>query len=228
MRGTRSPQLLSPPGGSMLVGKRILRTALIAGSALGLAAGGTVLALTSGSRAGRHRCARRGVPLLSTPPACRPARTGPTTPPTGGLRATTRRPTTADPARDSRGRPTAPAPAARAGARARARVRARPGSGTGTGSASGLLFSPYKDVTINMNWNTDQMQSAVEGTAIPVVGSGSLVSTVRTEAARDHARVRHRSLRQRELGRCPGCQLGGRERSAAAERRPELRRLDRR
>jgi len=40
-----------------------------------------------------------------------------------------------------------------------------------------LLFSPYKDVTINMNWNTDQMQSAVEGTAIPVVGSGSLVST---------------------------------------------------
>jgi hypothetical protein len=47
---------------------------------------------------------------------------------------------------------------------------------TGTGSASGLLFSPYKDVTINMNWNTDQMQSAAEGTAIPVVGSGSLVS----------------------------------------------------
>jgi hypothetical protein len=27
-----------------------------------------------------------------------------------------------------------------------------------------------------MNWNTDQMQSAVEGSAIPVVGSGSLVS----------------------------------------------------
>jgi hypothetical protein len=41
---------------------------------------------------------------------------------------------------------------------------------------SGLLFSPYKDVTINMNWNTYQMQSAVEGSAIPVVGSGSVVS----------------------------------------------------
>ena len=41
---------------------------------------------------------------------------------------------------------------------------------------SGLLFSPYKDVTINMNWNTDQMQSAVTGTDLPVVGSGSLVS----------------------------------------------------
>ncbi|WP_245594294.1 carbohydrate-binding protein [Actinospica robiniae] len=48
---------------------------------------------------------------------------------------------------------------------------------TGTGSASGLVFSPYKDVTINMNWNTYQMQSAVEGSAIPVVGSGSLVTT---------------------------------------------------
>ena len=50
------------------------------------------------------------------------------------------------------------------------------GGGTGTGSVSGLLFSPYKDVTINMNWNTDQMQSAVSGTALPVVGSGSVVS----------------------------------------------------
>jgi hypothetical protein len=50
------------------------------------------------------------------------------------------------------------------------------GTGTGTGSVSGLLFSPYKDVTINMNWNTYQMQSAVTGSDLPVVGSGSLVS----------------------------------------------------
>ncbi|MCF3960354.1 carbohydrate-binding protein [Streptomyces fuscigenes] len=48
--------------------------------------------------------------------------------------------------------------------------------GTGTGSVSGLLFSPYKDVTINMNWNTNQMQSAAGGSVQPVVGSGSLVS----------------------------------------------------
>ena len=41
---------------------------------------------------------------------------------------------------------------------------------------SGLLFSPYKDVTINMNWNTYQMQSAVEGSDLPVVGASSLVS----------------------------------------------------
>ena len=50
------------------------------------------------------------------------------------------------------------------------------GTGTGTGSTSGLLFSPYKDVTINMNWNTYQMQSAASGSVLPVVGSGSLVS----------------------------------------------------
>src|SRR6266704_3296150 len=39
------------PGGSMQVGKRIVRTALIAGSALGLTAGGAVLALASGPAA---------------------------------------------------------------------------------------------------------------------------------------------------------------------------------
>ncbi|MEY9895325.1 chitinase [Catenulispora sp. MAP12-49] len=50
------------------------------------------------------------------------------------------------------------------------------GTGGGTGGVSGLLLSPYKDVTVNMNWNTYQMQSAVTGSALPVVGSGSLVS----------------------------------------------------
>ncbi|QMU69702.1 ricin-type beta-trefoil lectin domain protein [Streptacidiphilus sp. P02-A3a] len=46
----------------------------------------------------------------------------------------------------------------------------------GSTPVSGLLFSPYKDVTINMNWNTYQMQSAASGSVLPVVGSGSLVS----------------------------------------------------
>jgi chitinase len=50
------------------------------------------------------------------------------------------------------------------------------GSAAGPRSATGLLFSPYKDVTINMNWNTYQMQSAVEGSDLPVVGPDSLVS----------------------------------------------------
>ncbi|MBB3228896.1 hypothetical protein FHW69_003544 [Luteibacter sp. Sphag1AF] len=41
-----------------------------------------------------------------------------------------------------------------------------------------LLFSPYKDVTINLNWNTNSMQTAASGTVLPVVGSGSFYSTV--------------------------------------------------
>lgn len=48
---------------------------------------------------------------------------------------------------------------------------------TPPGTGANLLFSPYKDVTVNLNWNTNVMQSAVTGSAIPVVGSGGLVST---------------------------------------------------
>ncbi|MFC5526342.1 carbohydrate-binding protein [Rhodanobacter ginsengisoli] len=51
------------------------------------------------------------------------------------------------------------------------------GTGGGSGSADGLLFSPYKDVTINLDWNTNTMRSAVTGTPIPLVGSGGLVAT---------------------------------------------------
>jgi len=55
------------------------------------------------------------------------------------------------------------------------------GGGTGPtnppGTGSNLVFSPYKDVTINLNWNTNVMQTAAAtGTPIPVVGSGSLKS----------------------------------------------------
>jgi hypothetical protein len=42
MRGAESPERFSPSGGSVQVGRRILRTALIAGSALGLTADGSV------------------------------------------------------------------------------------------------------------------------------------------------------------------------------------------
>lgn len=58
-----------------------------------------------------------------------------------------------------------------------------PGGGGGGGNppappAGGFLFSPYKDVTINLNWNTNVMRTAAAGgSPIPVVGSGSLVST---------------------------------------------------
>ncbi|MET3453235.1 carbohydrate-binding protein [Curtobacterium sp. 1544] len=53
-----------------------------------------------------------------------------------------------------------------------------PGTGGSGGTASGLVFSPYKDVTVNLDWNTNVMNTAVTGTRIPVVGSSnSLVST---------------------------------------------------
>ncbi|MHA6203040.1 carbohydrate-binding protein [Dyella soli] len=65
------------------------------------------------------------------------------------------------------------------------------GGGTGGGGTGGgggptnppgtgahLVFSPYKDVTINLNWNTNVMQTAAAtGSSIPVVGSGSLKSS---------------------------------------------------
>ena len=58
------------------------------------------------------------------------------------------------------------------------------GGGTGgggttnpPGTGANLLFSPYKDITINLNWNTNVMQTATAtGSSIPVVGSGSLKS----------------------------------------------------
>ncbi|WNL45724.1 carbohydrate-binding protein [Dyella sp. BiH032] len=57
------------------------------------------------------------------------------------------------------------------------------GSGGGTpppppGTGANLLFSPYKDATINLNWNTNTMQTAAAtGTPIPLVGSGSLYAS---------------------------------------------------
>ncbi|MCX7113558.1 MAG: cellulose-binding protein [Proteobacteria bacterium] len=38
-----------------------------------------------------------------------------------------------------------------------------------TGNNAGLLFSPYKDVTVNMNWNTNVMSTAVLGTPSPLL-----------------------------------------------------------
>ena len=50
-------------------------------------------------------------------------------------------------------------------------------SSSSGGGSSSLLFSPYKDITVSFNWNTNVMQTAITGTTIPLVGSGSLVST---------------------------------------------------
>jgi hypothetical protein len=159
----------------MQVGRRILRTALIAGSALGLTAGGTVLAVASGA-----------VAQAST--TCAAAWSSTTVYTAGdqasedGINYTANWWTEGnDPATNNggsgSGEPWTSDGACTGGSGSSGGGGGSgSGSGSGTGSVSGLLFSPYKDVTINMNWNTYQMQTAVEGSDIPVVGSGSLVS----------------------------------------------------
>ncbi len=159
----------------MHVGRRTLRTALIAGSTLALAAGGSVLALASG-------------PAAQASTACVAAWSS-TAVYTAGQQASENGINYSanwwtqgnDPATNNggpgSGQPWTSNGACTGGSGGSPSPSPSPSpTSTGTGSASGLLFSPYKDVTINMNWNTDQMQSAVEGTAVPVVGSGSLVS----------------------------------------------------
>jgi len=159
----------------MQVGRRILRTVLIAGSALGLTASGSVLALASWSTA-----------QAST--ACAAAWSSSTVYTAGeqasenGINYTANWWTQGnDPATNNggsgSGQPWTSDGACTGGSGSGGGGGSGSGGGGGTtGSASGLLFSPYKDVTINMNWNTDEMQSAVTGTDLPVVGSGSLVS----------------------------------------------------
>ena len=157
----------------MQVGRRILRTALIAGSALGLTAGGSVLALASG-------------PAAQASTACAAAWSSTTVYTAGeqasenGINYTANWWTQGnDPATNNGGSGSGQpwtSDGSCTGGSGSGSGGSGSGSGSGTGSVSGLLFSPYKDVTINMNWNTDQMQSAVKGTDLPVVGSGSLVS----------------------------------------------------
>ena len=159
----------------MQVRRRILQTALIAGSALGLTAGGSVLAGTTGPAA-----------LAST--ACAAAWSSTAVYTAGdqasedGINYTANWWTQGnDPATNNggsgSGEPwTSDGSCTGGSGGGGGGGGGSGGGGSGTGSVSGLLFSPYKDVTINMNWNTYQMQSAVEGSDLPVVGSGSLVS----------------------------------------------------
>jgi chitinase len=157
----------------MVVGRRILRTALIAGSALGLTAGGSFLALAFG-------------PAAQASTACAAAWSSTTVYTAGdqasedGINYTANWWTEGnDPATNNGGSGSGQpwtSDGSCTGGGSGSGSGGGSGSGSGTGSVSGLLFSPYKDVTINMNWNTDQMQSAVEGSDLPVVGSGSLVS----------------------------------------------------
>jgi chitinase len=156
----------------MKVGRRILRTALIAGSALGLAAGGSVLALASGPAQAATACAAAWSSSAVYTAGMQASENG--TNYTANWWTQGNDPATNNGGSGS-GQPWTSNGACTGGSGSGGGSGGGSGSG-GSGSVSGLLFSPYKDVTINMNWNTDQMQSAVEGTAIPVVGSGSLVS----------------------------------------------------
>ncbi len=154
----------------MQVRRRILRTALIAGSALGLTTGGSVLALASG-------------PAAQAATACAAAWSSTTVYTAGeqasenGINYTANWWTQGnDPATSNGGSGSGQPWTSDGSCTGGSGGGGGGGGGGGTGSVSGLLFSPYKDVTINMNWNTDEMQSAVEGSDLPVVGSGSLVS----------------------------------------------------
>src|ERR1700733_12337204 len=167
----------------MKFGRRILRTALITGSALGLTAGGSVLALASGPAAQASTACAAAWSSTAVYTAGNQASenginytanwwTQGNNPATNNGGSGSGQPWTSDGScTGGSGSGPSPSPSPSASSSSGS------GTGTGTGSVSGVLFSPYKDVTINMNWNTDQMQSAVEGSAIPVVGSGSVVST---------------------------------------------------
>ncbi|HXB49968.1 MAG TPA: carbohydrate-binding protein, partial [Streptosporangiaceae bacterium] len=158
----------------MKVGRRILRKALIAGSALGLTAGGSVLALAAGPAQEATACAAAWSSTAVYTAGMQASENG--TNYTANWWTQGNDPATNNGGSGS-GQPWTSNGACTGGSGSGGGSGGGSGSGgSGTGSVSGLLFSPYKDVTINMNWNTDEMQSAVEGTAIPVVGSGSLVS----------------------------------------------------
>jgi hypothetical protein len=156
----------------MKVGRRILRKTLIAGSALGLTVGGSVLALAAGPAQAATACAAAWSSSAVYTAGMQASENG--TNYTANWWTQGNDPATSNGGSGS-GQPWTSNGACTGGSGSGGGSGGGSGSG-GSGSVSGLLFSPYKDVTINMNWNTDQMQSAVEGTAIPVVGSGSLVS----------------------------------------------------
>src|ERR1700724_2487686 len=141
----------------MKVGRRILRTVLIAGAALGLTAGGSVLALASGPAQAATACAAAWSSTAVYTAGMQASENGTNytanwwtqgkDPATNNGGPGSGEPWTSNGACTG-GSPPPPAPST------------PPPTSTGTGSPSGLLFSPYKDVTINLNWNTNQMQSA--------------------------------------------------------------------
>ncbi|MDI5961538.1 hypothetical protein POF50_001945 [Streptomyces sp. SL13] len=155
----------------MRVGRRILRKALIAGSVLGLTVGGSAFAAAATPAAQpATTCAAAWSSTTAYTASQQASENG--TNYTANYWTQGNNPATSSGGSGS-GQPWTSNGACTGGSSGGG---GGTGTGTGTGSVSGLLFSPYKDVTINMNWNTYQMQSAASGAVLPVVGSGSLVS----------------------------------------------------
>ncbi|PJI84835.1 carbohydrate-binding protein [Luteimicrobium subarcticum] len=53
-----------------------------------------------------------------------------------------------------------------------------PTSTGGTGVGSGFVFSPYKDITVSMDWNTNTLRTNAGGSMQPLVGTNSFFSNV--------------------------------------------------
>src|SRR3984957_6472522 len=139
----------------MKVGRRILRTVLIAGAALGLTAGGSVLALASGPAQAATACAAAWSSSTVYTAGDQASENGTNytanwwtqgnDPATNNGGSGSGQPWTSDGSCNGGSGPSpSPSPSPSSSSSS--------GSGTGTtGSVSGALFSPYKDVTINMN-----------------------------------------------------------------------------
>jgi chitinase len=161
----------------MQLGRRILHTSVIAGSALGLTIGLVVTVASGPAARAEAACAAAWSSTAIYTAGNQASESGinytanwwtqGNNPATNNGGVGSGQPWTSDGACTGGGGGSSPTPT----------PTPTPTGPGGTGSPGSLLFSPYKDVTINMNWNTYQMQSAVEGSAIPLVGSGSVVST---------------------------------------------------
>ena len=82
--------------------------------------------------------------------------------------------------------------------------------GSAPNEPAGFVFSPYKDTSINMNWNTNVISTDVPGSA-----SNARKRPHGQRREGDNPRVRHGRVRQRELGRRRRRRDGRRERLAA-------------
>ena len=211
----------------MQVGRRVLRTALIAGSALGLTAGGSVFALASGPAAQASTACAAAWSSTAVYTAGQQASEN-------GINYTANWWTQGnDPATNNGG--------SGSGEPWTSDGSCTGGSGGGGGGGGGgrrwrrrhgLGERPALQPVQGRHHQheLEHLPDAVgRGRLRPAGGRRQQPGVeLHPEAARDHPRVRYRSLRQRDLGRRLGRPMGGREHPATPQRQPRLRCLDRR